>query len=73
MCIILFLGAEREIKLKRPYHLGLEEKELVDNVFDEQKSQGRLINCPKSPVGWLVFVIKKEAKWHPIVDLRGLN
>jgi len=40
MCITLFPGAEREIKLKRPYHLGPKEKKLVDEVFDEQRSQG---------------------------------
>jgi len=35
MHITLFSGAEREIKPERPYRLGLKEKKLVDEVFDE--------------------------------------
>jgi len=73
MCITLFPGAERKIKPERPYRLGPKKKKLVDEVFDEQRSQGQSINCPKSPARWPICVIKKRAKWHSVVDLRGLN
>ena len=73
MRITLYPGAEREIKPERPYRLGPKEKEVVNQVFDKQREKGRLIDAPPSPAGWPVFVVKKGAKWRPVVDLRGLN
>ena len=46
---------------------------MVDQVFDEQKQQGRLVDAKGSPTRWQVFVVKKGAKWRPVVDLRPLN
>jgi Reverse transcriptase (RNA-dependent DNA polymerase) len=71
--IPLLPGAEKEIKPQRQYRLGPKERQVVDEVFDEQKRQGRLIDSGPSPAGWPVFVVKKGAKWRPVVDLRGLN
>ena len=72
--IPLFLGAERELKSQKPYRLSPEERKQVDEVFDRQRAEGRLVDAEiGSPVGWQVFVVKKNGKWRPVVDLRPLN
>ena len=71
--ISLLPGTEQTIKPQKQYRLSPKEKEAVDSVFDEQRRQGRLIDSPPSPAGWPVFVVKKGAKWRPVVDLCGLN
>ena len=71
--IPLYPGGEREIKTQQPYRLGREERKIVDQVFDEQRQQGRLVDAKGTPAGWQVFVVKKGEKWRPVVDLRPLN
>src|SRR5437667_10214798 len=71
--IPLLPGTEKELKPQRQYRLGPKEKKCVDEVFDKQRRQGRLVDSHGSPVGWPVFVVKKGSKWRPVVDLRGLN
>ena len=71
--IPLYPGGEREIKTQQPYRLGREERKLVDQVFDEQRQQGRLVDATGTPAGWQVFVVKTGAIWSPVVDLRPLN
>src|SRR5271170_6990391 len=63
--IPLYPGGEREIKTQQPYRLGREERKLVDQVFDEQRQQGRIVDAKGTPAGWQVFVVKKGAKWRP--------
>jgi len=71
--IPLYSGGEREIKTQQPYRLGREERKLVDQVFDEQRQQGQLVDAKGMPAGWQVFVVKKGAKWRPVIDSRPLN
>ena len=71
--IPLYPGAERQIKPLKPYRLSPEEKKCVDEMFDELRSQGRIVDAKGSPCGWQVFVVKKGRKWRPVVDLRPLN
>lgn len=71
--IPLLPGAEEKLKPTKPYYLGPKERQCVDEVLDEQRRQGRIEDCPGSPVGWPIFVTKKGSKWRPVIDLRGLN
>jgi hypothetical protein len=66
-------GAEFNIRSAKPYRLGPKERKVVDEVFDEQRQMGRLVDAKGSPAAWPVFVVKKGSKWRPVVDLRGLN
>ena len=66
-------GAEREIPSLKPYRLSPDEKKVVDEVFDRQKKEGRLVDAKGSPCGWQVFVVKRGGKWRAVVDLRPLN
>jgi len=71
--IPLYLGGEHEIKTQQPYRFDREDHKLVDQVFDEQRQQGRLVDAKGMPARWQVFVINKGAKWCPVVDLWPLN
>ena len=66
-------GTEFKIRPAKPYRLGPEERKMVDEVFDEQRRLRRLVDAKGSPTAWHVFVVKRGSKWHPAVDLRGLN
>lgn len=58
----------------RLYCLSATDKRAVDQVFDELAASHRLVPLPYgSPVGWPVFVVWRNGKPRPVVDLRRLN
>lgn len=58
----------------RLYKLSATDRLAVDTVFDVLAKTDRLAPLPHgSPVGWPVFVVWRNNKPRPVVDLRRLN
>ena len=56
------------------YPLGFKDREVIDKVFNELHSQGRLEWTKEStPFSFPVFVVWKGTKGRPVVDIRRLN
>jgi Reverse transcriptase (RNA-dependent DNA polymerase)/RNase H-like domain found in reverse transcriptase len=59
---------------KGPYRVSKRDEAAIDEVFDKARADGRLSATEGvCPVGWPVFVVWKNGKARPVVDLRGLN
>ena len=61
------------------YALGIKDREVVDEVFDQLHKQGRLeFTSQPTPFAYPVFVVWKtlpdgKKKGRPVIDLRALN
>jgi hypothetical protein len=59
---------------KGVYRNSKRDEAVIDEVFDKACADGRLSAVEgTTPVGWPVFVVWKNGKAPPIVDLQGLN
>jgi hypothetical protein len=59
---------------KGRYRVSKRDEAAIDETFDKARADGRLSAVEGIvPVGWPVFVVWKNGKAHPVVDLRGLN
>lgn len=59
---------------KGRYCVSKRDEAAIDEVFDKAGADGRLSPVDGVvPVGWPVFVVWKNGKARPVVDLRGLN
>jgi hypothetical protein len=59
---------------KGAYRVSKCDEAVIDEVFDKARADGRLSPAKgATPVGWPVFVVWKNGKGRPVVDLRGLN
>ena len=62
------------IQSKGPYRVSKRDQEVIDDVFDRARTDGRLsVSDGTNPVGWPVFVVWNKGRGRPVVDLRGLN
>jgi hypothetical protein len=69
----LLSGAEDKLCPAKPHRLGPKERETVDQVLDEQRRQGRLVDAEGSQASWPVFFVKQCSEWKAVVDLRTWN
>jgi len=59
---------------KGRYRVSKRDEAAIDELFDKARADGRLSAAEGVvPVGWPVFVVWKNGKARPVVDLRGLN
>src|SRR5579859_561930 len=59
---------------KGRYRVSKRDEAAIDETFDRARADGRLSAVEGVvPVGWPVFVVWKNGKARPVVDLRGLN
>jgi hypothetical protein len=59
---------------KGRYRVSKRDEAAIDEAFDKARADGRLSAAEGAvPVGWPVFVVWKNGKARPVVDLRGLN
>lgn len=55
----------------RLYRVSPRDHKAIDVVFDKLTRQGRLTPAPLgTPCGWPVFVVYRNGKPRPVVDLR---
>lgn len=68
------LDANPRLFKPRLYRVSLRDRQAIDEVFDELARQGRLHPAPPgTPCGWPVFVVYRNGKPRPVVDLQQLN
>jgi len=59
---------------KGRYRVSKRDEAAIDELFDKARADGRISAAEGVvPVGWPVFVVWKNGKARPVVDLRGLN
>src|SRR5579859_1175508 len=59
---------------KGRYRVSKRDEAAIDETFDRARADGRLSAVEGVvPCGWPVFVVWKNGKARPVVDLRGLN
>jgi hypothetical protein len=63
----------RTIRPRPPYHLSPANEKIADREFDDNHASGWIEECHGSPYGLQVFVIVKNGKTRPVVDMWPLN
>jgi len=62
------------LESKGRYRVSKRDEAIIDEFFDKARADGRMSAAEEViPVGWPVFVVWKNGKPRPVVDLRGLN
>jgi hypothetical protein len=65
---------ELRLKARGPYRLSRRGQTTVNTNFDELRAYSRLENvCKPTPWGLQVFVVYKDTKERPVLDMRVLN
>ena len=69
------ISNEKEVNVRPrpPYRLSPRNEQVVDAEFDDHVQSGRLSRCESSPFGLQVFVVWRNGKPRPVVDMRPLN
>jgi hypothetical protein len=71
------LKPDADLRSRGVYRLGAKDREVVDEVFDKLRADGKMSRSPAGPVGWGVFVVRNRLKpgdkGRVVVDTRGLN
>ena len=58
------------LELKGRYRVSKRDEAVIDEVFDKARKDGRMSAVEGVvPVGWPVFVVWKNRKARPVVDL----
>jgi hypothetical protein len=70
---LLSPGAEDKLRPAKLHRLGPKERKTVDQVLDEQRRQGHLVDAKGSQAIWPVFFVKRCSEWKAVVDFRTLN
>lgn len=67
--------ADRELAIRprAPYRLSPKNEAVIDEQYNEHRKTGQLSSCEPSPYGLQVFVVWKNGKPRPVVDMRPLN